>query len=198
MEVNYITLLLLVNINVFIGSGIVYSFKSWSRFKNSHLQEAAEVLHDLRATEIPLMIAGLIDYIDQERRRDKRIRIDDILSHGYPDQQLSHIEPHLRKRELIGASEIKLKRLSSSASRLATISISSLTVAAISIFPPLIILAVQIDTVGVYWYAAPGAVFILTLVTGLISLAAMHISETRFDASIAELKTKGVNSDTAN
>lgn len=140
------------------------------------------------------MITGLIDYVDQERRHDKRLRISDILSHGYPDHQLTILEPHLRKRELIGECKIHLRKMSASSIKLARISVFSLLISSISLAILLLILVIFADTLAAHWYASPGAVSLVTLVTGLSSLAGMHITETRFGERIAELQGEGVDS----
>ena len=182
-------LVVLVNINVFIGGGIVHCFRSWSTFKKTHNSAIKTSLRALRDESILSMTVALMEYIDDERKSDPRARLADLLSYGYSDQQLRVIEPKLTARERIGEHRRDLQRLSRSAMNLAAIAIAALALSFIFVFPVFLPLGLRISNLCAAWYATMTSIMGITACIGVLSMIAMHISETRFSTRLADLES---------
>ena len=192
MQIHYLALILLANISAIIIAGIVHSSKSWAHFRKTHESEIQSSLSEVRAKQVPLMIAGLLDYVDQERQSNPGIPVTDLLSHGHPDWQLRVLEPKLRVREQIGEARATLDQLSTSATRSAKISIFSLVVALASLFPLLVPPALSADTFPSYGYVSAGVILALASAIGLTSVSIMHIREASFGRNVNRLRSEDI------
>ena len=191
MDIDYLALVVLININIVIGGGVVHSLKSWSNFKRTHAETISSTVDKLRDDSILSMTVGLIDYIDEERKSNPQARVTNLLAYGYSDEQLRVIEPILRAREDIGENRSQLQSISNSAVTFSKVSAVSLAVAFVSLFLVFVPLGLNVDFSSLTgaWYASAASIVGLSGATDVASMLAVHIVDTKFSTRVSKLGT---------